>query len=490
MKFSKLFYKGIPSFIVTVYLVVLFCIYPLYMKEGYVGIDAAKYTFFLYTALITIILLLLSGLGELVKSIKVKRFSLFHTALLLFGFTSIVSYLLSQYKDMALYGVSGWYMGLATIMCIIVLTYLISILWKEDLFVFRGIVLVSFLVMLIALTDRFSFYVIPLEIRNPSFLSTIGNINWLAGYMSIFLPLTVGLFALNISDKKEIEYLKEIVMIIMFMSSFAQGSDSIVLCYLSMFFGMLVFVMLGLMDYKRFLIVAIIFCLSSQIVRLLRIVLVGKYNYDDTTGLCAVLTGSSILLIIGVVFILLYLFTDKSVAKYILIILSVVVIVAVAYCIYIFDDSFGSGRGEAFKIAVWAFKEMSIKEKLFGVGPDSFSGFVYNSPRISEELFRVWPNDILTNAHCELLTMLINEGVVGVISFIFIFASFIKENITVSRNKYSLCITLAALCYLVHNIASFMQVENFPFIMILMGMASALNMGETLKLTENSSKLN
>ena len=48
----------------TAYLLLIFCIYPFYMKEGYVDIWESKYHFFLYSSLAALLILaILAGVG-------------------------------------------------------------------------------------------------------------------------------------------------------------------------------------------------------------------------------------------------------------------------------------------------------------------------------------------------------------------------------------------------------------------------------------------
>lgn len=75
-----------------------------------------------------------------------------------------------------------------------------------------------------------------------------------------------------------------------------------------------------------------------------------------------------------------------------------------------FDRYWGNGRGAAWTAGWKTFAAMPSARKLVGAGPDCFESCVYSDPQIAEMLHSVFGTSRLTNAHNELLTVLVNTG--------------------------------------------------------------------------------
>lgn len=501
MKFLKPSFKYIEdktltSFIAFIYMIVIFAIYPFYMKNGYYDVGGYKFNFYLYSSLGAVLLLLLTGFIELIKSFS--KTSITDVFLLLFLISTFISYLLSDYRTFAFLGADEWYLGLIFILLISMTYILLSRLWDFEIIIIYVGLLAAAIVFIIGLLDRFSIYLIYIPQRNPVFISTMGNINWFMGYYSVFVPLGVGLFAFELNkeraDNKIRFYGLGMFTLISFCTGFAQGSESVFLVFWALF-NVLIY-----LTYKEFIAVRnviwilLLWSMSSQIVRFLKNIL--YYNYD-ADGLCGVFTTTNYLLIISILLIIaLYLSTknnlkiNKKVFIGIILFQAIIIILWLIlgiiktntdlikgfnYSLLYFNENFGNFRGEIFKVSIKAFEKMPLKNKIFGVGPDCYKNWVYSINSLSNELRNLWPNDTLVNAHNEALTMLINEGIIGTFLYFSFFISFIIKNFKNSKNPIILCISLATTCYLVHNIVSFMQVLNTPFIFILMGMAKSLD---------------
>ena len=495
MKFSKPSYKAISSYIAWLYVLSLFVVYPFYMEQGYVGIDVSKYNYFVLSTLIGIVLMLVTGFQVLLDGFRDKSVRVFNLFLPAFAVFSILSYVFSSYKDTALTGTNGWFMGLETLLLICAASFLTARLITHPEMLLYPVLIASAAVFLLGLLDRFSLYIIPLEIRDPSFISTLGNINWFMGYYSVLVPIGAAAFLLADGNNKKKRYFLALYLLIAFMAGFAQGSESVFLFDIALLIGMIFLCYRKVLRLDDVLKVIMLWALSCQAVRLMRLVFPNGYNYE-TTGFCASMTESSATLLILAVTFIIYLFyirfrTDELDKKIYPVLLGAFAFCFIVYIfigvlrtntdlldglsnsVFKFNDSFGSGRGAAYRISLEAIKHMSFKDILLGVGPDSYASFVYSIPELSDELGAIWPNDILTNSHSELLTMFINEGAFGLISYVGIFVVFIKDMLKNTDKNLCVCITLSAFCYLVHNLISFSQLLNTPFIFVLMAAATA-----------------
>ena len=96
-------------------------------------------------------------------------------------------------------------------------------------------------------------------------------------------------------------------------------------------------------------------------------------------------------------------------------------------------------------------------------------------PELSDMLYRYFGSARLTNAHNELLTCLVNTGIFGFIFYLGIFVSFIigsgKKR---KKNPVLYVLSLSVICYFVHNMVSFAQVLNFPYLFLFAGMGRYL----------------
>lgn len=82
---------------------------------------------------------------------------------------------------------------------------------------------------------------------------------------------------------------------------------------------------------------------------------------------------------------------------------------------------------------------------------------------------------ILTNAHNELLTSLVNIGILGSIAYYGIFVSFmIRARKYYRYDKRILYIALILVCFLGYNILNYQQILNYPFAFIMLGIGENL----------------
>lgn len=138
-----------------------------------------------------------------------------------------------------------------------------------------------------------------------------------------------------------------------------------------------------------------------------------------------------------------------------------------------FTNDWGSGRGVSYRAAIWSFAELDFLHKLVGVGPDCMAAFIYGSgsERILSVITEKFGKLRLTNAHNEWLTILVNQGIVGVTAFAGMICSAIYRYL---KNRDVSVIAAACgmgvLAYTLNNIFSFQTSVNTPTMFILLGM--------------------
>lgn len=145
----------------------------------------------------------------------------------------------------------------------------------------------------------------------------------------------------------------------------------------------------------------------------------------------------------------------------------------------LFDYHWGSNRGSTWMITWQAFLQMPFYQKLFGVGPDSLSEYLYSVPDISDLLRSLWGNMRLTNAHNEYLNSLMCYGIVGLVTWCgVLFGGISYFHKKAKENPFMIGFALCIMGYACHNIFCYQQVCCTPFLFILLGIGESLTKSE------------
>lgn len=501
------------NYILKIYFIMLMIIYPFYMQDGYREIGAVKYFFFRKLSLlvmgimapVVIIIFLCSRKVQGHKNKPVmehcRRLSV--TDLFAYGYLLIVliSYIFTKFRGEALWGADGWYMGVVSQLIFIFIYFMFSryFRWNNDmLYVVLGS---SGLVFLLGILNRYSIYPIPISVTAPGFISTLGNINWFCGYWSVFAPLGIMLYWNSRGDWQR--FAAGVYVAICFISGMTQGSRSAYLALAG------IFVLLFCLSFQEnqkmyhFLEICGLFALSGQIARLMRYMPGFTMNYEDELG--SIFTDTELTLYIGAAILALYLLfhylTEHKgcmIVRYNILRRCVMVMIVAVLLIYIFlttvntcipggitgladkqaflfNDKWGNSRGITWICGMLAYRDMTPIQKLVGVGPDCFAEYVYGIPELTGRIYMAFGDSRLTNAHNEWITMLVNLGALGAICYVGIFVSafirFLKK--TPEKTFLYLC-AASVLAYMVHNVVSFQQVLNTPFVFLIMGIGEGI----------------
>jgi O-antigen ligase len=142
--------------------------------------------------------------------------------------------------------------------------------------------------------------------------------------------------------------------------------------------------------------------------------------------------------------------------------------------VLVFDNDFGNGRGLTWRMGMQLFARMDPLQRLTGIGPDCFAEYLYGFPDLAAACNEYFGDLLLKNAHNEILTALVNIGVAGVITYLGIFATSFARLVKSGANKPLLYIpALCIFSYLFHNMISFTQILNLPFVLIVMAVGEA-----------------
>lgn len=497
------------SRLITVFIYAVFCVLPFYLENHHYNVGEAK-SHFLYGVSITVIIIILGwGIVLLVQrhkefdKIKVKKIwdsiSITEKFLILYTMFIVVSYVFSKYKAGNLWGIYNWRIGFLPLILIAVMTFLIIHLWTGNRWIVAAIGSVSAIVFLLGVCNRFSVYPIIIKPMQVEFISTLGNINWFCGYLSVIAPIGIGMFVFGEYTDSTEQWKKMywgMYAALCFVTAFSQGSDSVYLWYGSLFVVLLWIVAEKKIWLQNWLILFIMWALSAQFVRLVKFLAPGCFNYEAHKYLINSNFTLVLALIASIVYLMLFSgkiiqwkITDRLIRNLRILIVasilgSVLVWLGVSACntivgipgleentLFLLNEKWGSDRGAIMTIALDLWLDMPLVQKLFGCGPDSFYYYAYSISEVSEYLREAFDDAVLTNAHCELLTSMINIGLVGTLSFVGIFVAFVYRCIKKGKEQPLLYIpAVCVACYFVHNLVSFAQVINYPYVFFIMGM--------------------
>ncbi len=493
------------SFFWQAYILIMAVIYPLYVTaEGYVSIGEDKYLFFKYITLSILIMALIFTLAVLFSMLKeIRSLTVPQLTVFIFIGSAGLSFAFSPYRETAWTGAEGWFMGLMTLLLITAAYFGISRMWKYSGAVWIGFVAGSAIVYILGICNRFSFYPVPFAVTSPEFISTLGNINWFSGYFAVIWPIgaCMYLFFGNITGNSVIKAVLGIYMVLAFGVGVTQGSSSVFLSFIAVFYILLLVIMGRWEVYgKKWLQLAAIWCLTCQFIRVIRVVFPGRYNYA-TDNLCAKVTGSSFSLLLLALVILWYGATkspkicavmNSKALKRVLVAIPIAgitlyfLLLAVNTLLpagipglagnsyFIFDQAWGNARGATWGAGFKLFFRMDLRQKLFGVGPDCFAEYLYSQPDLVAGFGELFNGAVLRNSHNEWLTMLINTGIVGAASYVAIFVAVIVRYIRKGAVRQILYLpAVCAFSYAVHNMVSFGQVLNMPLLFIIMGIGES-----------------
>lgn len=501
------------NYILKIYFLILVAVYPFYMKEGYRELGSAKYHFFsrisviimaLMAPVVITVFLCRTALSGRIKERNLRYFYRTSvTDMFVYGYLAavLISYLFTDFGREAFRGAEGWYMGLVSQLIFVFIYFMFSRYFEWKNIMLYVMLISSGLVFLLGILNRYSVYPIYIETKAPDFISTLGNINWFCGYWAVLAP--VGIAFYWISRKGLQRAAAGVCVVICFISGITQGSRSVYLALAA------VFVLLFCISFQenrkmyRFLEICGLFALSGQAARLMRRLPGFTMNYEDKLG--SIFTDTGLTLYIGAAVIIIYLLLwylaehkgygiekFKGLRQGVMILIAVImtvytILTVVNTCIpggigllagrqeFTFNDEWGNGRGVTWKCGLMAYVNLSPARKLIGVGPDCFADYVYTIPELTQRIYAEFGGSRLTNAHNEWITVLVNEGALGVICYAGIFISaFIRFIKKASSKPFLYLCAAGVLAYTVHNAVSFQQVLNTPFAFLVMGIGEGV----------------
>lgn len=480
-----------------------------YAKDGYHQIGNAKFEAYRTVMVIGFAPFLIMGVvcfANFLWRKKPWRISVtdgFAFAYLILSTISVVS---GGFYEDALWGSFGWNMGWMSQLSFVLIYFALSRFgryYRVILSAFCGSAFVVFLIGILhrLMIDPIGFYEGLQGYQMAQFLSTMGQATWYASFLAVALP--VGVAAFLFAEKRMWRILSGVYMTVGFATLVTQNSDS---AYFAFAGFMLVFFLLCVESREtmsRFAESCTFFFAAGKVMYfLMQIHPNPDLEYDFVTRLMLEGKSTWVLLVLCIVWdVFLYLRRNRAYSaarlqwvKWAAIAGTVGGIVIVVGLIVlqtkgVFSGKFGemlgsnsyfhwhkewgNGRGRIWSFAARVFAGESLLHKLFGVGPDCFSS--YTRAAHEEELNLFWSDKVLTNAHNEWMTTLVNAGILGAAAYIGIFVTAISRFLKAWRKDYLLAGAAAsAVSYMAYNFFCYQQVCCTPFVFLLLGVGEYL----------------
>ena len=497
------------------YLLCMFTLFPVFCTDGYFNIRHDRYYFFLFLSLVTLclygVLRVLGGgdnrgLPQNLQAVHARRtgpwyrrLSFGDWSMLVLVVAAGISTVLSKYPMDALLGTQGRNNGLILLLVYGGVYFLITRWTVSSEGIFRGLGITSGLVSLVTLLNFFGLDPLQmlgeLSARDQNiFISTIGNKNFLSGYLCITVPAMSTLFIHAQRKGDRVLYL--IWAVVGFSALMCADSDSGLL-------GMGAFCLLELMVYirepgklKRLLLVLSSMLLGAKAVfsatNALKLDSRGLgsiqswllFSWDTTAVLVGMVVLTVVLYLIhrskpelrlpGVVQLLTVAVVTAGVAAVVSAMIYYTVLapqqpLEESWSILRLDDAWGTNRGFMWRRSIEIFREASWKDKLLGTGPDTF--YAAFAPYF-QELAQY--GDSSTNAaHNEYIHYLITQGLAGLGAYLAVLIAGIANALRCGKKDPSYLVVLSGvIAYAAQAMVNVAQPITTPLFIISLSLAA------------------
>lgn len=480
----------------------LLAVFPLFITNKYYNITISKFIFFISVTVIFFFgCLVFCDRANKTGSLKrYKNFlqwlkdrdelSIAFAAFLILGF---VSMLFSPYPFSSFCGYAGRYMGYDFICAVFLLYLFVSRYYRlgeREIIAFE---ISGILVILLALTEFFGFDFFGLmktvpESKAGTFLSTIGNINVFASFISLLLPIPI--YYLAFSDTSKFNYLFVSATVFGYTGILISNSDSAYLALAAAIWIIGLSVLKSSESTYKFLLTFSLFFLCAFVFGILCKISKRAFLLSDISD---IITGTRSVIPFAVLALTALIIKYKPLSKkqlkvlrYIYIVISICLVFTAVFAVvhfsvfdkntklngfmsYLrFNDSWGTKRGMVWRMSISSFLKMPFINKLFGYGEDTV--IVLLAKYFKQEMLD--SGYYADNAHNEYLQYLLTTGIFGLASYVSLLVISLKNLIKKSR-EHVICgaVTAAIFTYAVQALVNISQPVTTPLLFLFMAFA-------------------
>lgn len=510
---DKTFLNLVREQAVEIYLIVMLGFYPVYMVNGYSDLVFKKWALLKYASVIFLILCLAFWLLDFIIYKKGKRIQLSAPDWFVMGYflCVLISYAGAIDKQAAWWGVDTWYTGFVFQLILVGIYFGISrgysrLHYLKYLAAVIGTVVSAIVILQRLGVDVFHLYQGYGEDVRLNFVTTLGQVTWTSGYLSILLAAGLGIYYLTEIRKNKIFW--GCCIGIGFAMEAVLNCDSGVISILCALM-ILLWISIGKKERMlRFIEIILIALASVGIIGVLERIFAAEMAAIDAVYIKTAQSMLIVLLLV-IVSVFYYLVSREKIrisgkqqtvriirGIYLGIICAGIAGVAVLFVLHGKGYFAGSPSENYFRFTVWwgnsrgfiwrtgaaVFGDFNIFRKLFGCGPDCFTPYAYRL--MGDAINEFWHNQLVPNVHNEWFQSVINYGIIGGIAYLGIFVSSAwsclmhAEKAEGNRkqrmeNGVILGIGLASAAYIVHNILCYQQIIGTPVMFILLGLGAA-----------------
>ena len=413
--------------VLTLFLCILIPAVSFYAPTGYQDLGEMKFRCFRAVSAVFALLLLPAVVQRAVKTLgehgKGRRPILpVDAAAGACALLLIVSWLLAADRRESFWGTVGWRMGLFTQLMGFFIYFCCRLMRVRLRWILTSAELTAFVVFLFAVLNRLGIYPLPYMGVSPDFLSTIGNADWYAGYLAVFLPVfaadlftalrpvDLGLSRTEEGPKKENagrktentgEACRRLFVLLGLLTGLAsaatQGTAS----------GLLAL------------------CASAAVLLAAGLLIRGRRSATsapDTKSKAfrieayGIIAALGFAFLIGLAIVWIHANADGEPARSL-----------IAYLYFRhgidFRAEWGNGRGVIWRLAGELYRGLPPLRRLFGVGPDGFPAWIGTQPQLLQSIGSYYGAVRVANAHCALFTAMIDEGVLFAVSLAVFYAA-------------------------------------------------------------------
>lgn len=487
----------IMSGVLTILLVLLSAVFPLYIENAYFNIIQAKYRFFYVCIIATAVILLALSLimlfidlkeykGEHCKNIFLyftpanikKTFSVSDAAVLLYWLSCAISTLQSEYLYESFWGNEGRFCGLFLITLYVFFYFIITRLWKPQKWILELFLISGVILCLVGITDYFKMDIFHfrdhISVKQANiFTSTIGNINTYTSYVALLIGYSASMF---VKSRKLFSDLWYYVCYVISVFAIIMGCSDNAYLALGFLFAFLPFYLFrSKQDVLRYL------TLIASFITVIQCISFINQIYGDAVlgidGLFNVLASFRALPIFTLLFWLLVLIfywfvvkksnaDDLFSSKKLIHAWSALICICLAGIVFllfdanalshgsrygslgsylVFSDSWGTNRGYIWRKSLELYHSFPFMHKLFGYGPDTFG--IMTTQFFRDEMITA-TGQVFDNAHNEYLQLLLTIGPIGLIAYIIFILKSCQDILKASaKSPVLLGCAVAVLCY-------------------------------------------
>lgn len=500
-----------------IYVLLMLGVFPLFYRNNYINIMESKWGFF---SIITLIAVAVAGISTLIllctryEDVKkdswkswLRTFSITDLCVILLMVSVLISWIFCDYKAEAFSGSAGKMAGVYFYIILFLSYFLVSRYLKYDQWVLLVYIIANFIVFGLAILNHFmidplGMYSNLMEDNYWMFITTMGNINVLAGYLCVFVPVTMVLFCFCETLLSQIIY--GVFMVISFMGLISANGDAGIIGIGAAFLFLFWFCFDSYDRLKRFFLMATLFFAGAGIIGWLDDVNMETVK-EPLATLPSFIGKSTIshlaIIVFAVCTLVMFLLQKKEVVvkplkiirNIIYILIGLIVLAGFSAFIYLstagasidlgqwdtylrFSDLWGSSRGFTWTRVLTIYGEdYNIIQKLFGFGPDLLGVPLHE--RFNDQIFAKM-GAYLVDAHNETLQVLSTLGIFGVVGYmgtqITACRSFAKN---FKKDPFLLAVATGVVAYIGQGMMSSPQTFGTPILFIGLAIGESIMRG-------------